>query len=106
MRFPPAEATLRNGGTFASKCLPNTEKEIEMTSPLRNELSRGRLIVYAVGDSPETGKCRRIQIVVEINPDGTDGSLVMHPHAYRMRNEAKVTVRVGACVSAYAAIRL
>src|SRR5437868_5789256 len=89
---------MRNGRGYASECLPNAKEEIEVTGSLRNELSRGGLSVHLVCHRLETGKCGRIQIVTEIQANGTDRSLVMHPHSDRVRHVVKVALGIGALV--------
>src|SRR5437588_3909573 len=97
---------MRNGRGYASECLPNAKEEIEVTGSLRNELSRGGLSVHLVCHRLETGKCGRIQIVTEIQANGTDRSLVMHPHSDRVRHVVKVALGIGALVETEVGILL
>src|ERR1700757_993338 len=86
---------MRLGRGATSECLPDTEKEIEMSCLPRKELSRGRDPVHFVGNRLKTGIRRWIQIVPEIEADRTDGSLVVHPQAERVRNVTEVALGIG-----------
>src|SRR5262249_3257818 len=89
-----------SGGATASECLSNTEEEVEMTGPLRIELSGARYTSHRVRHSVKTGERRWIQIVTEIEPDRADRSLVMHPYPDRMGNVVEVALGVGVLVEA------
>src|ERR1700758_879327 len=97
---------MRLGRGAPSECLPDTEKEIEMSCLPRKELSRGRDPVHFVGNRLETGICRWIQIVPEIEADRTDGSLVVHPQSERVRDITEVALRVGVFMHAGAGMLL
>src|SRR5437660_11568692 len=102
----PGSTRMRAGKNYALKSLPNTKEEIEMTGPLGSELGLRGDVVHRIGNCLKTGKCRRIQIVSEIQANRADGCLVMHSHTDRVRNVVEIALGVGVLVHAEVGIFL